>query len=134
MFSLEAYDRKLLENPQSEIIAKGGHILFVHAEGMGAIGTGALLKTGENEYELIKMGVLKKARAFKAGRFLLNALIEKALSVDAHNLYLLTNSKCEAAIHLYEKHGFHHDLETMDRFGARYQRCDVAMRYRKASI
>ncbi|WP_234411390.1 hypothetical protein [Rhodanobacter thiooxydans] len=34
-----------------------------------------------------------------------------------------------AAIHLYEKLGFQHDAEIMARHGARYQRCDVAMRY-----
>ena len=45
-------------------------------------------------------------------------------------VYLLTNRKCEAAIHLYEKLGFVHDAEIMAKFGARYERCDVAMSYR----
>ena len=30
---------------------------------------------------------------------------------------------------LYEKLGFRHDADIMTRYGARYQRCDVAMRY-----
>jgi len=34
-----------------------------------------------------------------------------------------------SAIHLYEKHGFLHDPETMARFGGEYDRADVAMRY-----
>jgi hypothetical protein len=31
---------------------------------------------------------------------------------------------------LYEKLGFAHDAQIMSDFGARYERCDVAMRYR----
>ena len=53
----------------------------------------------------------------------------KAMGV-ADRLYLLTNRKCGPAIHLYEKLGFQHDAEIMALFGSRYERCDVAMRYR----
>ena len=41
-----------------------------------------------------------------------------------------TNSSCAPAIHLYEKLGFVHDAEIMRRYAARYERCDVAMRWR----
>ena len=47
----------------------------------------------------------------------------------ADPLYLLTNKKCAPAIHLYEKLGFQHDAEIMARYGARYERCDVALRF-----
>jgi N-acetylglutamate synthase-like GNAT family acetyltransferase len=75
------------------------------------------------------MGVREVARGLKAGEFLLQATIAKATSLEADPLYLLTSRKCAAAIHLYEKLGFQHDAEIMDDYGARYQRCDVAMRY-----
>lgn len=129
MFQIEDIDRKVLNNPETEIIAKGGHILFVKIGSLGVVGAGALMKTGENEFELTKMGVLEKSRGVKVGEFLLESLIEKAQSIGATNLYLLTNKKCEAAIHLYEKNGFRHDKETMTRFGSEYERCNVAMRY-----
>jgi N-acetylglutamate synthase-like GNAT family acetyltransferase len=129
MFRLEDIDKKVLANPESEIIANGGQILFVENDGKGIVGAGALMKTGEGEYELTKMGVLESARGIKAGEFLLKNLIEKALSLGASNLYLLTNKKCEVAIHLYEKLGFRHDKDIMDRFGSEYERADVAMRY-----
>jgi len=129
MFSLESKDKKVLENPDSIIIATGGHILFVKVEGLGIVGTGALLKTGEDEYELTKMGVLKSARGHHAGELLLQSLIAKAKEIKAKKLYLLTNSKCEAAIHLYLKNGFTHDKEIMCSFGCEYGRCNVAMRY-----
>jgi ribosomal protein S18 acetylase RimI-like enzyme len=65
----------------------------------------------------------------KAGEYLLAATIERAKAMDAETLYLLTSRKCAPAIHLYEKLGFRHDAEIMATYGARYERCDVAMRY-----
>ncbi len=133
MFRLEPTDREVLEQPRERIIAPGGDILFVEADGLGIVGTCALQKTGERQFELTKMGVLDSARGRKAGEFLLAATIRRAAELGADNLYLLTNSICAPAIHLYEKLGFEHDEATMRDFGARYQRCDVAMRYRGSS-
>lgn len=130
MFRLEATDREVLENPRERILAPGGDILFVEAAGLGVVGTCALQKTGERQFELTKMGVLDRARGRKAGEFLLAAMIRRAHELGADNLYLLTNAICAPAIHLYEKLGFEHDKGIMRDFGARYQRCDVAMRYR----
>lgn len=129
MFRLEETDKEVLENPCSKIIDAGGVILFVEAEGLGIVGTCALQKTGSSSYELTKMGVRKNARGLKAGEFLLAAVIDRARSLNADPLYLLTNTQCAAAIHLYEKAGFRHDAEIMARYGARYARCNVAMRY-----
>ncbi len=130
MFRLEATDLQVLENPRRFIIDPGGAILFVEAAGLGVIGTCALQKTSEHSFELTKMGVRTNERGLKAGEFLLAAVIERAHSLGAELLYLLTNSRCQAAIHLYEKFGFQHDADIMARFGARYERCNVAMRYR----
>jgi DNA-binding MarR family transcriptional regulator/N-acetylglutamate synthase-like GNAT family acetyltransferase len=129
MFALEPTDREVLEQPRARIIEPGGDILFVEIEGLGIVGTCALQKTGENQFELTKMGVREQARGHKAGEFLLSAVIRRAADLGAKKLYLLTNSKCAAAIHLYEKLGFVHDEEIMRDFGARYARCDVAMRF-----
>lgn len=130
MFRLEDADRETLEHPREAIIDAGGDILFVEAEGLGIVGTCALLRTGEGAFELTKMGVLERARGRKAGEFLLHAIIRRAGEIGARKLYLLTNSKCAAAIHLYEKLGFAHDAGVMQDYGRRYARCDVAMLYR----
>lgn len=134
MFRLEATDREVLENPRARIIDAGGVILFVEASGLGIVGACALQKTGATSYELTKMGVRESARGMKAGEFLLAAIIERANSLGADPLYLLTNTRCAAAIHLYEKLGFRHDAEIMARYGARYERCDVAMRYHAEAL
>jgi GNAT superfamily N-acetyltransferase len=130
MFALEDADREVLEAPRAKIVDPGGVILFAEAPGLGIVGTCALRKTGGSGVELTKMGVRESARGLKAGEFLLDAAIARARKMGADPLYLLTNTKCAAAIHLYEKLGFVHDAEIMARYGARYARCDVAMRYR----
>lgn len=129
MYRLEPTDRDVLENPRARIIDRGGNILFVEAAGLGIVGACALQKTGEGQFELTKMGVLESARGRKAGEFLLHAVIARARALGAERLYLLSNSKSAAAIHLYEKLGFVHDTGIMDEFGARYERCNVAMLY-----
>lgn len=129
MFHLEAADREVLDNPREQIIDAGGTILFVEARGLGIVGTGALRPSSDGGLELTKMGVRASARGLKAGEFLLAALIERAQSLGHRPFYLLTNARCAAAIHLYEKLGFQHDAGIMTRYGARYERSDVAMRY-----
>jgi GNAT superfamily N-acetyltransferase len=131
MFSLETTDREVLENPVARIIEPGGMILFVEAPGLGVVGTCALQKTGHSSFELTKMGVRESARGLKVGEFLLEAVINRAKDMGADPLYLLTNKKCAAAIHLYEKLGFVHDHDIMAEYGSRYQRCDVAMLYKR---
>lgn len=129
MFRLEPTDRDVLENPRERIVDPGGVIMFVEHPQLGIIGTCALQKTGDRQFELTKMGVADAARGRKAGEFLLNAMIARACGLGANPLYLLTNRTCAAAIHLYEKVGFVHDAGVMEQFGRRYDRCNVAMLY-----
>jgi DNA-binding MarR family transcriptional regulator/GNAT superfamily N-acetyltransferase len=129
MYTLEQTDIDVLDNPRARIIDPGGAILFVDSPDLGIIGACALQKTGEKQYELTKMGVSAAARGRKVGEFLLHATIARARQLGAKRLYLLSNKKSAAAIHLYEKLGFVHDPGIMAEFGARYGRCDVAMQY-----
>lgn len=129
MFSLEDNDRRILSDPRGEILDRGGLILFVEAEDLGIVGTCALMRTDEGCFELTKMAVSERARGRKAGEHLLRAALARVHAMDVGTLYLLTNTKCEAAVHLYEKVGFRHDAEIMERFGRRYARCNVAMRF-----
>ena len=134
MYRIEPTDRDVLDNPRGRIVDPGGAILFVAAEGLdaegpGIVGTCALQKTGDGAFELTKMGVLESARGLGVGAFLLDAAIARAAALGAETLYLLSNRKSAAAIRLYERAGFVHDAGIMATYGARYARCDVAMRY-----
>jgi GNAT superfamily N-acetyltransferase len=129
MFTLEPIDRDILEHPRERILDRGGTILFVAAEDLGIIGTGALMPVGDGSFELVKMAVSPAAQGRKAGEFLLAALLERAAERGIERLHLLTNRKCGPAIHLYEKLGFVHDEGIMRAYGGDYARCDVAMAY-----
>lgn len=69
MFTLEANDIKIIENPQSIILDRGGE------------------------------------------------------------LFLLTNTRCAVAVHLYAKTGFADDADIMERYGKSCARCNIAMSY-----
>ncbi len=130
MFTLEANDSAILDSPRANIVDRGGIIRFVAVAGV-VVGTCALIRIDDGVFELTKMGVLAAARGHKAGEFLLAHVVGEARAMaargDLTRLYLLTNTRCAAAIHLYEKAGFVHDATVMTDFGARYARCDVAM-------
>lgn len=130
MFSLEENDIALLSRPRELILDKGGLVLFAETPDLGVVGTAALMVSKDGWVELTKMGVVEAARGRKVGEFLLAKTLERARGLGVDKLYLLTNTKCGPAIHLYEKLGFVHDPEIMRLFGARYERCDVAMSYR----
>lgn len=129
MYVLEPLDEAQLSDPRGQILVGGGDILFVEDPELGVVGTCGLLKTGEDEFELIKMAVLPEARGRGAGEFLLRAAIARAYALGARKLFLLTNSKSAAAIRMYERSGFVHDAEILARCGGEYARCDVAMRH-----
>lgn len=129
MFAVEAHDRDVLEDPQKFIIDRGGDILFAALPDLGIVGACALMPTDDGAVELTKMGVFESARGRKVGEALLAAVLERARAFDGRTLFLLTNHKCAPAIHLYQKLGFRHDGEIMARYGASYERCDVAMRF-----
>jgi len=129
MFRLEAEDIAMIENPRARVIDRGGTILFVRDPELGIIGTCALMPMTDGGVELTKMGVLKSARGRRAGDFLMRQILKRARQMRVQDLFLLTNSKCGAAIRLYEKYGFRHDDDIMRRYGHRYERCDVTMSY-----
>lgn len=130
LFTLEPHHREVLDDPRRFILDPGGTILFAAHPEHGIVGAGALMPTAPGCMELTKMGVLEQARGSGAGAALLAALIERArANPGVDTLYLLTNARCEAAVHLYEKAGFVHDPAIMARFGSDYCRCDVAMNY-----
>lgn len=130
MFKVEEVDEQVMSNPKEEILDKGGEILFVLDEKNNQpIGTAALMPDNEGGVELTKMGVFASARGLGAGKVILNAAIKKGTQMSPDRLYLLTNKKCESAIHLYLKNGFKHSEDIMKSKGGNYERCDVAMIY-----
>jgi N-acetylglutamate synthase-like GNAT family acetyltransferase len=104
-FEIEPNDIVQLSNPQVEILDKGGKIYFaLHDDDV--VGTVSLLKVSDEEYELAKMAVTEKYKSAGIGKLLMEHCIAEAKKLNAKKLTLVSNTKLEAAIHLYRKYGF----------------------------
>ncbi|UCE40784.1 MAG: bifunctional helix-turn-helix transcriptional regulator/GNAT family N-acetyltransferase [Candidatus Aminicenantes bacterium] len=104
-FKVEDLDRKILFNPEEEIILKGGHILFARL-GDEIVGTTAVLKRDEKTYEIAKMAVTEKAQGRQIGRKLTKKAIARAREKGAKRLVLKTDNRLRAALNLYRSFGF----------------------------
>lgn len=104
-FTVEPHDVEQLSNPDSYIISQGGYILFA-VYNKEAVGTCALIKTGEQEFELVKMAVSPRMHGKQIGKLLGVAAVEKAKASGAKRIWLESNRILTPAINLYKKLGF----------------------------
>jgi GNAT superfamily N-acetyltransferase len=108
-FAVEDRDRRELDDPESHILATGGHIFVAEAEGpegITVLGVCALIPEHDGVYELVKMAVAREARGRGVGRALGEAVIAKARSLGAPRIELLSNTVLTPAIGLYRALGF----------------------------
>jgi N-acetylglutamate synthase-like GNAT family acetyltransferase len=106
-FAIEPIDVIQLSNPQEEILDKGGKIFFaLDLDDDTVIGTASLLKVSDQEYELAKMAVTEKYKSLGIGKMLMEHCIAEAKKLHAKKLTLVSNTKLDAAIHVYRKYGF----------------------------
>jgi GNAT superfamily N-acetyltransferase len=104
-FAVEHRDARDLGDPETYIIAPGGHIFMAELNGE-CVGTCALMREEEGVYELAKMTVSESVRGLGVGRALGEAVIAYARSIGARRVELLTNSSLVPAITLYRALGF----------------------------
>jgi len=121
-FTLERKDREVLEDPQGEIVDKGGRI-FIAVEGGQPVGCVALIRMADGGYEVAKMTVAESMRGTGLGRKLMARCIEAGRADGAPRLYLETNSSLAPALALYRATGF----RELDPAETEYARCDVWM-------
>jgi DNA-binding MarR family transcriptional regulator/ribosomal protein S18 acetylase RimI-like enzyme len=126
-FLIEPVDRRVLRNPEREIIEHGGAIWFAKS-GDRVVGTCALKHHGEGVYEVTKMGVDEGCQGLGVGRALLDAAIAEFRRRRGRELFLESNRKLTPALRLYESAGFEHQPHA--RPGSVYQRSDVYMIWR----
>ncbi len=117
-FEVEEEDKRLLLDPEKEIIKKGGAIFFALL-GKEVVGTCAVLKKDPETYELTKMAVTKKAQGKQVGKKLALTSIGFAVEKKATRMILSTSHKLVAALNLYRNLGFEEILRVNDR---RYKR------------
>lgn len=129
-FILEPLDQRVLSSPEEYIIKDGGRILFAQFNDQ-IIGTVALRKLNAQTFEMTKMAVDENYRGLGAGKKLIEAVIEEAKKLKAHNLVLYSNTKYNSpAIRLYFKMGF----KELPLEPGVYARANIKMEYPLNSI
>lgn len=121
-FKMEEADYKSLDHPQQYILDTGGHILIALCDGE-PVGTCALIKMDEENYELAKMSVSAQSRGNGIGLLLGRAIIDRAKGLGAKRLYLESNTLLKPAVSLYQKLGF----QEIHGATSPYERCNIQM-------
>ncbi len=123
-FYVEPYDEKVLSDPETYIIKRGGHIFFATLENK-VVGTVALMPMNNlDAFELTKMAVSPRHRGFKIGQKLMQHCLDFAKTNDIPKLIIYSNTKLENAIYIYKKYGF---FEIPIEAESPYDRSDIKM-------
>ena len=128
-FFLEDIDHRVLSEPEAEILAPGGAILFALLDDT-VVGTCALKFESQGIYELTKMAVGEQYQGLGIGRSLLQAAITEFKSRSGQTLFLESSKKLLPALKLYESMGFQHQATSKP--NSHYQRSDVYMIWQDA--
>jgi putative acetyltransferase len=120
---LEAPDERQLTDPVGQIVEPGGQI-FIARRGGEVVGTCAVLPHDESVLELVKLTVAPVAQGLGLGRRLVEACLAYARAQGARRLVLLSSSKLDAALRLYEGLGFRRAAMPAD---AAYMTADLYM-------
>jgi GNAT superfamily N-acetyltransferase len=122
-FRVEPIDERVLGEPEREILAQGGEVLFALVNGDVA-GTVALkVEANSPDFELTKMAVDDRYKGRGYGSRLLEAACELARRRGAERVILFSQRSLRVAVQMYFNHGFI-ELPNDD---PRYARCDIKM-------
>lgn len=124
-FAMEKKDHELFADPVAQIITPGGAILMVEKDG-AAIGCCALIHRDAETFELGKMAVAEAYQGQGLGRVLLQHAVDRSRARGKRRLFLETNSRLQAAIHLYREFGFR-EVPIAGDHASDYARVDMAM-------
>ncbi|MBX7220457.1 MAG: GNAT family N-acetyltransferase [Blastocatellia bacterium] len=122
----EEEDRKYLEHPQEMILDHGGEIFFALLDGE-VVGTCAAIPRGHQTVELAKLAVADRAKGQGLGKLLSETVLEWSRNQGAAKVVLVSSTKLQPALRLYEKMGFVHCPLPAD---VGYETADVYMEYR----
>jgi GNAT superfamily N-acetyltransferase len=126
---IEPVDERVLADPEGEILAPGGEILFALLGGE-VVGTVALKADSEGVFELAKMAVDERHQGRGYGVRLLEAACALARERGAQRVILYSRRVLATAVAMYGKYGFS-EVPLTDSCGTSpYGRCDIKMERR----
>jgi len=103
-FEIEQIDIELAENTY-KIIEEGGYIFSI-IEDKKVIGVCALINNTNDIYELARMAISNQYHGKGYGSLLMKTCLKKLKDINAKKVHLVSNTKLETAIGLYQKYGF----------------------------
>lgn len=104
-FKIEPIDDRMLRNPETEIIAKGGQVL-VALKAAQVVGVVSIKPMPQQRWELMKLAVDPTHHGNGIGELLTLEAIARAKKSGAKSIFLETSTKLAPAIKLYRKLGF----------------------------
>lgn len=103
-----------------------GAMIYFAVEGANVLATCMAKPLGNDDtWELCKLGSNRQLPHKGAGSAVFEAAMNWAIQHHAKRLFILSNSKLKAAIHIYKKYGFH-EIKLND---YEYARGDIAFEY-----
>lgn len=106
-----------------------GAMIFFAVEDDTALATCMAMPVNGTTWEICKLGSNKYVPHKGAGSAVFEASMKWALEHGAERLFILSNSRLKAALHIYEKYGFKEiKLDNYE-----YVRGDIAFEYYKGS-
>jgi GNAT superfamily N-acetyltransferase len=120
---IEPHDEEQLADPWKEILNPGGQI-FVALEGHDVVGVCAAIPSGSDAFEVAKLSVAPSSQGQGLGRRLVEHCLTFAREHGARRMVLVSSTRLQAALRLYESMGFRHGPVPAD---VQYVTADVYM-------
>ncbi len=110
---------------------KNGAMIYFAIDNENVLATCMAKPSGDDgTWELCKLGSNKTLPHNGAGGAVFKAAMNWAIMHGAKRLFILSNSKLSAAVHIYKKYGFH-EIKLKD---YEYDRGDIAWEYPKVCV
>lgn len=109
----EDEDGTQLYSPRETILERGGEI-YIAVRGAEVVGTCALVRLSPSVFEVAKLTVSQENQGKGLGRRLTSFAIDRARTLGAARVGLLSSTKLKMALRLYESIGFKRKPLPMD--------------------
>lgn len=104
-FKLDVAHQLLIDDPDHQIIEKGGAIFFAKVDDK-VVGTAALIRESNKLYEIADMAVTPQYQGRHIGKSLLIKAVDKAKALGGKQVYLITSTKLKTSLEMYKTFGF----------------------------